>query len=429
MDTERPENLPYMLYADHDGRIYEHPRLRMVGFEGATPVHLRNKDLVPMPKLSKLFYIPDCPPVGLNPRTGRLETVSEVSAGGAVTHCHAVAAFLEPGLVRSHLPGVDYTLKSYVLPMWAYTAVGFKDDSYWAAAFWIEYSHKWDPKNYDDTELIPAIKSYQREHPTGRLQAHLIDCATKNHCFAAKNLFLKRWEAPLPVSQRCNAACLGCLSLQPDSSCEASHERISFRPEQREVVELAVAHLTKAEDAIVSFGQGCEGEPLTEYRLIANSIEGIRRQTARGTINLNTNGSSPDHIRQIAESGLDSIRISLNSARPDLYRAYYRPRSYDFGDVVDAISLSVEMGLYTMVNYLVFPGITDQDAEVDALRKLIRETGVNFVHLKNLNIDPQLYLEQMPGPASPGRGLRQMVSMLRREFPDVQWGYFNRPVR
>jgi uncharacterized Fe-S cluster-containing radical SAM superfamily enzyme len=192
---------------------------------------------------------------------------------------------------------------------------------------------------------------------------------------------------------------------------------------------LAVAHLTKAEDAIVSFGQGCEGEPLTEYRLIANSIEGIRRQTARGTINLNTNGSSPDHIRQIAESGLDSIRISLNSARPDLYRAYYRPRSYDFGDVVDAISLSVEMGLYTMVNYLVFPGITDQDAEVDALRKLVRETGVNFVHLKNLNIDPQLYLEKMPGPASPGRGLRQMVSMLRREFPDVQWGYFNRPVR
>ncbi|MFO7739894.1 MAG: radical SAM protein [Desulfatiglandaceae bacterium] len=429
MKHERQENLPYMLYADAKGRIYDHPYLRMVGFEGASPARLHKKDLVSMPELSKLFYIPDCPPVGLDPRTGNLEIVSEVGVGRAVTKCHAVAAFLEPGLVRSHLPGVDYTLKSYVLPMWAYTAVGFRDDTYWSAAFRIEYDHKWDPRNYDDAELIPAIEAFHKEHPKGRLKTHLIECATKNHCFAAKNLFLKRWEAPLPVSQRCNAACLGCLSLQPDASCQASHERISFRPEKQEVVELAVAHLNQAEDAIMSFGQGCEGEPLTEYKLIAGSIEDIRRRTARGTINLNTNGSSPERIRRIAECGLDSIRISLNSAQRDLYRAYYRPKGYDFEDVVASISLSVEMGLYTMVNYLVFPGITDQEAELDALRRLIGETGVNFVHLKNLNIDPQLYLEKMPSPASPVIGIRNMVNILRREFPDVQLGYFNRPVR
>jgi len=429
MKHERQENLPYMLYADAKGRIYDHPYLRMVGFEGASPARLHKKDLVPMPELSKLFYIPDCPPVGLDPRTGKLEIVSEVGVGRAVTKCHAVAAFLEPGLVHSHLPGVDYTLKSYVLPMWAYTAVGFRDDTYWSAAFRIEYDHKWDPRNYDDAELIPAIEAFHKEHPKGRLKTHLIECATKNHCFAAKNLFLKRWEAPLPVSQRCNAACLGCLSLQPDASCQASHERISFRPEKQEVVELAVAHLNQAEDAIMSFGQGCEGEPLTEYKLIAGSIEDIRRRTARGTVNLNTNGSSPERIRRIAGCGLDSIRISLNSAQRDLYRAYYRPKGYDFEDVVASISLSVEMGLYTMVNYLVFPGITDQEAELDALRRLIGETGVNFVHLKNLNIDPQLYLEKMPSPASPVIGIRNMVNILRREFPDVQLGYFNRPVR
>jgi pyruvate-formate lyase-activating enzyme len=313
--------------------------------------------------------------------------------------------------------------------MWAYTAVGFRNDTYWSAAFRIEYNHKWDPRNYDDAELIPAIKAFRKERPKGRFLAHLIDCATKNHCFAAKNLFLKRWEAPLPVSQLCNASCLGCLSLQPDSSCDASHERISFRPEKQEVVALAVAHLNQAEDAIVSFGQGCEGEPLTEYRLIADSIEGIRGRTARGTINLNTNGSSPERIRRIAECGLDSIRISLNSAQHDLYQAYYRPKGYDFRDVVASISLSVEMGLYTMVNYLVFPGITDQEAELDAVKNLIRETGVNFVHLKNLNIDPQLYLEKMPAQASPGMGMREMVNILREGFPDVELGYFNQPVR
>ena len=42
--------------------------------------------------------------------------------------------------------------------------------------------------------------------------------------------------------------------------------------------------------------------------------------------------------------GLDSIRISLNSARPDFYRAYYRPRGYDFEDVVASIALARAMG-------------------------------------------------------------------------------------
>jgi molybdenum cofactor biosynthesis enzyme MoaA len=258
---------------------------------------------------------------------------------------------------------------------------------------------------------------------------HLINCATRNHCFAAKNLFLKRWEAPLPISKTCNAACLGCLSLQSDFSCDASHQRISFRPSKEEIVALAVEHLNTAPEAIMSFGQGCEGEPLTEYRLIVDSIKEMRRQTDAGTINLNTNGSLPERIRRIAESGLDSIRISLNSAQPELYRAYYRPKGYDFKDVVASITLSREMGLYTMVNYLVFPGITDQEGEIKALKKLIQKTGVNFIHLKNLNIDPQLYLKEMPMPESAGIGMKQMVKILREGFPDVELGYFNQPVR
>jgi len=82
-----------------------------------------------------------------------------------------------------------------------------------------------------------------------------------------------------------------------------------------------------------------------------------------------------------------------------------------------------------MVNYLVFPGITDQEAEIEALKELIQKTGVNFIHLKNLNIDPQLYLKEMPAPKSKGIGMKQMVKILKEEFPDVELGYFNQPVR
>jgi pyruvate-formate lyase-activating enzyme len=119
----------------------------------------------------------------------------------------------------------------------------------------------------------------------------------------------------------------------------------------------------------------------------------------------------------------------MNSARPDFYRAYYRPRGYDFEDVVRSVALSREMGLYTMVNYLIFPGISDQEKEIEALVALVRRTGLNFLHLKNLNIDPQFYLEHMPRVNSEAVGMKRMVERLRDECPDLELGYFNKAVR
>jgi pyruvate-formate lyase-activating enzyme len=91
--------------------------------------------------------------------------------------------------------------------------------------------------------------------------------------------------------------------------------------------------------------------------------------------------------------------------------------------------MSREMGLYTMINYLVFPGITDQEEEIEALRHLIKEKGVNFIHLKNLDIDPQFYMEKMPASSSSAVGMKEMVALLDEEFSDLELGYFNQPVR
>ncbi len=428
MENNRLKDLPFMLYADKKGRIYDHPHYRMAGMSGTNLVVPHTDELTSLSEFSKLFYIPGCPPIGLDPDTGTYEIVEGIEVDGRLTPCYAVAAFLEPGEVRALLPAVDYRPKSYVLPMWAYASVGFRDEGYWASGFRVEYNRRWDPSNYDDRLLVPAIKRYQKKGGDSPLVSHLVRCATENHCFAAKNLFLIRWEAPLPVSQKCNAGCLGCLSLQPGSSCAASHQRINFRPSKKEIVSLAVSHLNHAPDAIVSFGQGCEGEPLTESRLIADSITEIRRHTDKGTINLNTNGSLPDEVGRIVESGLDSIRISLNSAREAFYRAYYRPKNYGFEQVVDSISLAKKMGAFTMLNYLVFPGVTDQEEEIRAMVKLIRETGVDFVHLKNLCIDPPLYLEKMPKTGSVGVGMKKMMSILKQERPHLELGYFNQAV-
>ena len=69
----------------------------------------------------------------------------------------------------THLPAADYSPKEYLLPMWAYTAVGFREGRYWAAGFRIEYNPKWDPRHYDDRKLVTAIRSYRKKH--GRVMA------------------------------------------------------------------------------------------------------------------------------------------------------------------------------------------------------------------------------------------------------------------
>jgi pyruvate-formate lyase-activating enzyme len=418
-----------MLFADESGRIYDHPHLLMIGRQGDMELSPSLGEWIPLPDMSRLFYIPNCAPRGLDPQTGKVVTLRHYRVARRAVRCFAVAAFLEPGYARTHLPSFETSLKEYVLPLWAYTAVGFLKGQYTACAFPVEQNPQWDPRNFDDREMLPRLESRLSTAGENRLLRHLASCATENHCFAAKNLFLNRWEAPLPVSRQCNARCLGCLSHQPKGSCTAAHKRIPFTPRVTDILEIAVPHLDGALAPIVSFGQGCEGEPLTEAALIADSIKEIRRRTQRGTINLNTNGSIPEGLRSIVAAGLDSVRISLNSARPALFRAYARPNGFSFADVEESLLLCRESGIFTMINYLIFPGISDQEEEWQHLLALIRRTGVQFLHFKNLCIDPDLYLDDMPRGDSPPVGIREIARRLERECPSVKIGYFNQPVR
>jgi MoaA/NifB/PqqE/SkfB family radical SAM enzyme len=291
----------------------------------------------------------------------------------------------------------------------------------------LDKTPRWNPENYDDRELGQRIEDHQERFLGNRLIRHLAHCAVDYHCFAAKNLFLERWEAPLPVSRACNARCLGCLSEQPPDGCHPSHDRIAFTPRVDEVVAVAVYHLERADEPIVSFGQGCEGEPLTELDLLAESIREIRKRTSRGVINLNTNGFSPYALVRLADAGLDSVRVSLASAQEALYAAYHKPNGYEIGDVVEALREAEQRGVYTMINYLVFPGVSDQPHEMEALVSLAQETNVRFIHLKNLNIDPKFYLDSIgANDWAPGMGMEKLVDFLRFALKDTELGYFNR---
>ena len=277
-----------------------------------------------------------------------------------------------------------------------------------------------------DRHLASKVKQILRDCEGNRLVEQLSRCALEYHCFAAKNAFYRRWECPLPTSPACNADCIGCLSSQPSEGCQASHERIAFVPTVEEVTQVALPHLQEAEDAIVSFGQGCEGEPLLQVDLLETSIATLRDKTDRGTINLNTNGSIPRFVERLCRAGLDSIRITLNSTHPELYNTYFKPRGYEFGHVVESIARAKERGIFTGINLLVFPGLTDQKEEVECLASFIRETNVDMVQARNLNIDPDLYLQALGCDERRGIGIPNMLNFIREKFPHLVLGYFNR---
>jgi pyruvate-formate lyase-activating enzyme len=289
----------------------------------------------------------------------------------------------------------------------------------------IDPNPHWNPKYFQDDRLLARKVGRSLEKASqNRLLRQLSRCALEYHCFAAKNVFFKRWECPLPTSPTCNADCLGCISLQPSECCPASQERIGFVPTVDEVMGVALPHLKGAEDAIVSFGQGCEGEPLMQWRLLEKSIRLMREKTERGTINLNTNGSLPEKVTSLCNAGLDSIRVTLNSPHSDYFRRYHQPQGFTLQTIVDSLLVAKEKGLFTSINLLVFPGFTDREKEVEGLMKLIRRTRLDLIQMRNLNIDPDLYLRTM-GRGS-GMGISKMVGILKKEFPDLLFGYFNR---
>jgi pyruvate-formate lyase-activating enzyme len=201
----------------------------------------------------------------------------------------------------------------------------------------------------------------------------------------------------------------------------APQERFGFKPTLEEILQVGRHHLS-APEAIFSFGQGCEGEPLLQGDLIAKAVGELSQIPGRGTIHLNTNASLPDKVEKIVQAGLDSLRVSLNSVLPHVYEAYYQPKRYKFEAVKRSTMLARQAGVYVSLNLLMVPGWTDAQEEVEALIAFVKECDVNMIQLRTLNIDPDLYAAHVPLPEGPALGIPELLRRLRSECPDLTLG-------
>lgn len=418
--STKPRIEPFMVFADAKGNIYDHPELRMLCSRAGELSTPRPDELMPLPEGSEFFLLPGRAALGLDAETGRVEELEGEES-------LAVAVFASPAHTLSATAAYRTRPGAPVLPLFAYGALGFYEGRFYVCARRVDQDRRQEFCHIPCERIENGARKLLADLPGNRLARHLTSCALTYGCPAARNLALGRFEAPLPTSRVCNARCVGCISLQPeDSGFPSTQNRITFKPSQKEIADIMLRHQAREKRPIFSYGQGCEGEPLTEAPLIAAATARFRKAGGRGTVNVNTNASLTEAVPKIAEAGVNSIRVSLNSAREQSYEAYYRPNGYGFEDVKNSILAAKAAGMFVSLNLLFFPGFTDGENEWEALCALVAETRLDFIQMRNLNLDPELAMRVLAGiDPGPCMGLTNFMKRLRRQNPWLEFGYFN----
>lgn len=416
-----------LLLADPKGRVIEHPFLLATvrSDESILPAHGRP---IPLPTQAKLAHLPGRLPIGVDPDSGALVLLKTFELDGKKFTPQAVGAVLPPGYTRTYLPG-EVKSDGPILPQWAYTAAAWDRQGPVVWAVHTDRRKHWTPDKFSTPEVKVLVKEHLARFPGNQVLTQLKTCALVYRCFTSQNVFYARDEGAIPASIMCNAKCVGCISEQPEDGPPASHERMDHGPTAEEMADVGVWHLEHAPGrTMISFGQGCEGEPLTRWKAIAESIKLIRARTQRGSININTNGSLTKGLAALYDAGLDAVRVSLNSAVKDLYEAYYQPHKYGWEDVEASIALSRDRGAYVALNLLLFPGVTDREGEVDALEKLVKKYRVDQIQTRPLAIDPAQYIEVARNKGAGGEpiGIPKMLALLKRASPGLVIGNFAR---
>lgn len=413
---------PFLLYSDGHGNIFEDVSLYASGRSGRDALPVDEGDWILLPEGGSLYELPGRRGIGIDIESGEMRLCEKG---------WAVAAFIPPAHTGLYLAAYETEKDAPTLPLFCYTATGWYQDRFYVPAVRIEQDIRQESGGYNEQYIETGAAHLLKSYPHNRLVKHLMEnCCLTYHCPAARNFSLGRWECPVPVSPACNANCIGCISFQPqEETIYSTQDRLTFRPTAEEIAEFTVPHLQTAPYPIVSFGQGCEGEPLLMWETIREAILEIRKHTNRGSININTNGSRPGSVSTLCEAGLNSIRVSMNSARKHIYEAYYRPNNYVFEDIVESLRVVRRAGGWASINYFVFPGMTDSMEEYEALSKLIQTTNLTMIQWRNFNIDPDWYLEKI-GSVETGKamGIKNLMDLLKEEFPLLKFGYFNPPM-
>ncbi len=408
------------LYANEKGEVLEHPRLGMLGRSGTSWVEPEMEEMIPLPQGAALVSVPGYFPVGTDD--------SGVNSIAYVPRCRepqAVAALLPQGFTRTLLPACVSQKQNNTLSLFGYAAVGFRKDKIWVAAVQSDEHRKWHPRYYNTEGLPKKITRMLKKYPENRILKQLANCSLQYSCYTAQNIFYGRWEGGIPTISACNAGCIGCIS-ESHIDVASPQNRLNFSPSVQEISELGLEHLNHAQEGIISFGQGCEGEPSLNADVIAPAIEIIRQHTNRGIININSNAGYTLGIKKLCMAGLDAMRVTIFSCQEDNYNCYHNPKNYRLHDVKQSVKFAKEQGVRISLNLLTFPGFTDREDEIEALLSFVQKHEIDMIQLRNLNIDPDLLFKHIP-LGGESLGVTSFLHIIKNELPKIKVGSYTHP--
>jgi Pyruvate-formate lyase-activating enzyme len=408
------------LYANENGEVLEHTRFGMLGRTGMEWVEPERDEMIPLPRGASLVSVPGYIAVGFD--TDKAAIIKSAFGNRAV---QAVAALLPQGFTRTLLPACVHPKKQDI-PLLGYAAVGFRNNKIWVAAVQSDEHRKWHPCHYNTAGLPGRIQKMLKKYPDNRIIRQLANCSLQYSCYTAQNIFYSRWEGGIPTMTACNAECIGCIS-ESHAAAGSPQQRLNFQPSVEEISQLGLEHLMHAHEGIISFGQGCEGEPSLNADVLARAIVAIRQHCQEGTININSNAGYTAGIKKLSQAGLEAMRVTIFSCREDNYNCYHRPRNYGLKDVENSINYAREQGVRVSLNLLVMPGFTDREEEVDALISFVQKNNIDMIQLRNLNMDPDILFKYVP-VGGEIMGISSFISYMQEAVPAIAIGSYTHPV-
>src|ERR1051325_716235 len=125
MRNPHPSKLPFMVFADDEGNVREDIHYYMVGGSSREARKLAPQDLIELPEGSEFFFLPGRKPYGFSKKNNAIELYP---------HGRAVAAFVSPAYSQTYLSAYEKIAQAPVLPLYAYTAVGWLDGKFYTTA-------------------------------------------------------------------------------------------------------------------------------------------------------------------------------------------------------------------------------------------------------------------------------------------------------
>jgi nitrogen fixation protein NifB len=220
-------------------------------------------------------------------------------------------------------------------------------------------------------------------------RAESINTMKTHPCFS-KKAHGKFGRIHLPIAPSCNIQCRYCIRKY-DCANESRPGVSSMVLTPREALD-RVRPVIERNERISVVGIAGPGDPLANDATF-EVLGAIKREFPEIILCLSTNGLLlPDRLKDVLESGVSSITITINAMIPETAAKIYAWTSYagrryhgeSAGDLLlfnqwMGLSKAVEAGLMVKVNTVLIPGINDSDIPLIAL--LAKKKRANIMNI------------------------------------------------